>query len=207
MRFPPKKMRETGVFREVWQKINELIDHSREISITSGRGIRVARTANGTQLTVEEKAVDEAVGVVERATVQEVHGDYLVCLTTEDGETLNVAKPPQLRRTTFHGLSVDGFTWDLSLDGLTRTGVASATARTQEAVDPTYTPGVTQIWIARFESSATVIGDFGEDLTVEHIDLNVDARRFEMARKQVAVCISNDNNWRMYIRASDPFRP
>lgn len=107
-----RKMPERGLFGPVWVEYNRMVDHIREMSVVGGRNIRLTRTLNGSLILAEavKKGAPGDPGVVKQYRVKEVFDDYLRCRefdgTTEDANDVQVAKPFNLRRTGWHGVSV-----------------------------------------------------------------------------------------------------
>lgn len=105
MTSPPRKQRESGVFKEVWRITNALTDYVREISPmpSLSRGVSVDRKSNGTGFRVEVPEVEGGTGRVVSFRVHSIYGDYIVGTNLETGELTNLAKPFNLRRTPWDG--------------------------------------------------------------------------------------------------------
>ncbi len=106
----PRKRAEVGLFREVWKETNRLLDYIREISPTTGRGVRVSRTLNNTLFTADIPRVEPGEpGVVKQFIVRTIEADYLGCEewdgTNATGSAVFVAKPFNLRKNPWNGLT------------------------------------------------------------------------------------------------------
>lgn len=177
MRSAPRKQRETGFFREVWKAYNDLVDYCRETAVTSGRGVVVTRTANGTLLSASAIAGNDV--EIKQFRLKSVQDDYLVCRTwdgTTEGETdYNVAKPYDLRRTGWHGVTV---TYSLesilgasaSVSYFYQTGTYRIANGTEhQGIRPFYVPDKTVIYAVKADHT-------GVEDAPDWIDLNTDAR-------------------------------
>jgi hypothetical protein len=145
---------------------------------------------------------------VQRFKLVSVSGDYLSCQKVSelgivtDATTVLIAKPFHLRRSTYQSTTVNGFGITVSADGSTRTWV-QGNATIVDRVEPAY--DVNQPIYGTQPTGRSEVEVNGNRLV--WLDINVDARIYQMAQVQVAVCINNDNNWRMFVRGSAPFRP
>lgn len=124
------------------------------------------------KLRVEEIAADPptTTGVIQKARIDSLAGDYLVCnlwdYVEEDwsAETVNVAKPPSLRNSV---TSEGGFSYSYS-DTNTRTATAAGYDAIVYSVDRPYAVG-----------TVLMVADTGGDTGVTdatYVDLNWDAR-------------------------------
>lgn len=178
MRSAPRKQRESGFFREVWKAYNDLVDYCREIAVTSGRGVTVTRTANGTLLSASVAAASDV--QIKQFRVKSVQNDYLVCRefdgTTELETDVNVAKPFELRRTGWHGVTVT-YTLESILGAQASVSYAYQTATYRiangtehQGIRPFYVPDQTVIFASKVENGTGV-----EDAD-EWIDINTAGR-------------------------------
>lgn len=189
MRSAPHKKRESGLFKEVWRAYNELVDFCREIApLQSGRGVKVTRTSNGTLLQADIPEVSGGSGVVKQFLVKSVQDDYITCVefdgTNETGGSVLVAKPFNLRRTGWHGVTVN-----YTLEGYPSSpGTLAITYSMTSAVYRTATIGSSvehQVIIPRYVPNKSVIfasqseNETGVD-AAEWQDLNVDGRAWAM---------------------------
>lgn len=108
MQHPPKKQRESGLFKEVWIAYNNLVDYVREISPqqSSSQGVYVDRKSNGTSFRIVPSRQSTGNARVVRMRVTSVLDDKLVCTNLEDGQAVNVAKDFNLRKTGWHGQTI-----------------------------------------------------------------------------------------------------
>lgn len=187
MRSAPRKQRETGVFKEVWKAINDLIDYAREISPqqSMSQGVIVDRKSNGTGFKIIPSEVGES-GLVKQFRVQSQEDDYLVCKEfdgTTEGETVNVAKPHGLRVSGWNGQFVI-YTLEAPLGGAPlsvtytkvtashRTSFTAPNTSEHQAIRPFYVNGQTVIFASRSENG-TGVSD-----APDWIDLNTDGRAY-----------------------------
>lgn len=178
MNTPPRKESETGLYAPVWRKMNQLIDYMREISLVSGRNIKLTRTMNGT-LALGEASVSvppAEAGKIEQFKLRVVSNDTLLCVRwdgTTEGEEVFVYKPWKLRRTTWEGQTV-----------------VITTERTPATISVTYTavsstkrtatsPEIgteNQYVIPRYAANDIIYAMRCDDFDGNYIDLNVDGR-------------------------------
>ena len=108
----PRKYGETGLHKDVWKAINGLIDHLRRISPLGGDGIKVTRSVNGSLVSIIPEPVAQGIVAAEikQYRVKSVADDHLVCRefngTSESGGDVLIAKPFNLRKTGWDGVSV-----------------------------------------------------------------------------------------------------
>jgi len=185
MRSAPKKKRESGALKEVWQAHNELVDFVREIapSQSPGSNVIITRTANGTLFRANEsKAVESA--AISTFRLVRVENDYLVChawdFTSEGSEEVVVAKDYEFRVTGWHGQTVryrselTGGVIDVSYSysstdgGVTRVATSAGITETQ-AIRTPFVNGRSVIVAVKLNTNTGVSG-------AEWIDLNTSGR-------------------------------
>lgn len=110
-----------------------------------------------------------------RFKVQSVHTDYLTCRTydgtTTGTEDINVAMPWDLRRTPFHGLTVNGITYTYSSD-IQRSATNGTTTETHVITPPYFTN--CEIWAFRAVGGGTSVTVSSDGLVWQ--DMNVSGR-------------------------------
>lgn len=179
----PQKKRETGALKEVWKAYNLLIDYCRAIAVTpTNRGVRIARTMNGTQLSAEipRFQTESGIGVFRYKSMQD---EYLVCRSWDwenEGETdVLIAKPYNMRVSSWNGQSIS-YTRESSLGGGTvvvtytkvtaahRTAVGGGITE-QQAIREPYLGNISVIFA---EKCDTGVDD------CDWLDTNADGRAF-----------------------------
>lgn len=118
-----------------------------------------------------------------RATVREIHDDYLVCKKSsepDDAPTVLVAKPRALRVSDFNGTTKeypDGEEYQHAyFDSHRRHRIRVSDSTIQmDTVWPPYISGDSQIWIALQPDGTNLEVD---GITVRYLDLNEDGRAF-----------------------------
>lgn len=209
---PPSLMRVSGVTRELREKINEIIDYQRSLTPRPSASVKVNHTRAGVYYQTKKESDGETeVGVVHQAVIREIHDDHLLCRlrsSTNINETFLVAKPWSLRVSSYGPFeSSDNLLWGLPVfweeDGQNRTlkkTIQDADGNDKVIeIDQQLIPGygvedgdiqdpptdLAIIYVAKVEEDAELVID-GE--AVEWIDLNVDARRFEMPIVPFKLC-------------------
>jgi hypothetical protein len=185
MRSAPKKRRESGALKEVWQAFNELVDFTRETAPmpSIGSGVTVTRTSNGTLYKVSP-CDTVAASPVNRYLVTSVANDHLVCRlmsgSSTTGEDVLIAKPNDLRRTGWHGqivqytIETTGLTRNVSysfVSAVYRTATSGTTVENQ-VIRPPYVANRSVIFAVESDNGT------GVDLAPDLIDLNTDGRAF-----------------------------
>jgi hypothetical protein len=131
----------------------------------------------GLGLTPSESAALVGTSGVQRARfkVVSVHTDYLTCHTydgtTTGTEDIPVAMPWDLRRTPFHGLTVNGVTYTYSSD--TQRSATNGTDTETHVITPPYFAGC-EIWAFRAVGGGTSVTVSSDGVTWQ--DMNVSGR-------------------------------
>jgi hypothetical protein len=185
MRQVPNKKRETGALKEVWIAHNNLLDYCREISPqqSSANGVYVDRKSTGTSFKIVKQAAAGGDARVVRMRVIAVANDQLSCLNLDDGETLNVAKPFNLRSANWHGEDIlytlepypsapTTLTIHYAMVTPTYRIATIGTYDEHQVIRPQYVPGFSEIFAAGCESSGVSGCDW--------VDLNADGRAWTM---------------------------
>lgn len=183
MNSPPRKIPETGLFRDVWKEVNKDRDFMREIALLGGRNIRKQRTLNGTLIVAEAvQAVSSAPASIRRFLIREMHDDYILCDEVNGDVGIFVAKPWRLRRTPFDGQTLtyqdeNAANYNVSFaysNPIKRTATIGTTTETQTVV-PRYEINQDYIFGTEAENGTGVNG-------ADIIDLNVDGRAWARTR-------------------------
>ena len=165
---PPEKFRAVagGPFEDIARQLNELRRFAISIKPVSGRNIQ-CDDSGSYGVTVNQAKVKgggEAVeGVLKQYLVDATEPDYLECRLysngSASGNTVYIAKPHELRRTPWHGVTItfvhefNGATFtitythagDNARTGVLRTSQGVIVATEKYAIIPRYLPGVTVI--------------------------------------------------------------
>jgi hypothetical protein len=148
--------------------------------LVPGMGLCLGLAAGSGRVSVPRAAALE----LARMRVQSVGNDHLVCRIW-DGATsgtldIPVAKPPELRRTGWHGATLDGITYTYS-SGYQRSATDGVDTEDQ-VIGPPYTVsgGSVEILALRPALGTGGLGVTFNDAAVEWIDLNLAARRWEV---------------------------
>ena len=185
MRSAPRKKRETGFFKEVWVAQNEIVDFIREIAPqqSGSQGVLVDRKSNGTSFKVIPSVQQTGNARVVRMRVTSVQNDYLVCTNLEDGGSVNVAKPFNLRSASWNGETIT-YTLEPYPNAPATLAIAyaqiTATYRTatiggyveHQVIRPQYKLAFSEIFAAACDSTG-VSG-------CEWVDINADGRAWTM---------------------------
>jgi hypothetical protein len=177
---PPRKESETGLYAPVWRKINQMLDYMREISVVNGRDVRVSRTMNGTLLLGTAKGEASVPSVSKLCRVKSIEADYLVCRdwggtdnTSDDGASdIYVARSYELRRTTYHGKSVEFdtgsevFTASYSYTSNTRRVKTILLVPETQVIVPYYKVDFTVIDAVELVGESGVLGPDGQSITL-----------------------------------------
>lgn len=195
MTTPPRKMPETGIFRDIWREFNRLNDFVRASAVVAGRNVRINRTMNGTLAFAQAPPAQKAEpGVVKQYRVREVFNDYLRCRefdgTTEDLEDTLVAKPFDLRFTGWHGQTVTVpleaypgapgtslailYTFQTPIYRIATYTIGAGSTAEHQVIVPRYIPNRSVIFASQSENE-TGVAD------VDWIDLNADGRAWARA--------------------------
>lgn len=166
------------------------------VRIMDSPDIRAVHSTRGVMLMVNRKGGGPGHIEVQRlriiAGVNGVNkGDYISCEfwdgTTAEG-SVNVAKPWLLRRSTLHGQTRGGETFDYEADALTRTVTHDGLSGDPESVEvlwPQYRP-LDEVWAVRVSEGTGVMAGSQE---VEYLDLNVDGRTFVHPYQLTTMCV------------------
>lgn len=160
----PRKQREVGLYRPVWQEFNRVIDYLHSLTINSGRGIKVTRGVNGTTISADIPK-QNAKGVRQFRLVS-IQNDFYTCKEwdgqAEFGDEVYIARPFEHRVSNFNGQSIaynsdgDSFTATYSYTSATkRTKTISGTAETQVLI-PLFKTGFTIIYAMEVAFPITV---------------------------------------------------
>jgi hypothetical protein len=187
MRSAPQRKRETGLFKEVWVAYNNLVEFCREIApIQSGnQGVQVERKSNGTSFRVSPANQATGNARVVRMRVTSVLDDKLVCTNLEDGQSVNVAKDFNLRKTGWHGQTIvytlepypnAPATLTVSYDMPTATYRRATIGGYVEhqVIRPIFKLGLSEIFAAACEDTGVSGCDW--------VDINADARAWTMVQ-------------------------
>lgn len=99
----------------------------------------VNRLTSGVDLPSQSKTAGKAGAVAAVAfTLVSVSNDYLVC-TDANGNTVNIAKPYELRYTPFHGQTINGITYTYSSS--TQRSATDGTDTETQYITPNYVAG------------------------------------------------------------------
>jgi hypothetical protein len=117
-----------------------------------------------------------------RFAVLSVGYDHLVCRTwdgaTQGSEDVLVAKPLELRKTGWHGATIDGVAYTYS-SGTARSASKDGDSEDQ-VIGPPYTVSETTLEIVAMAGIAGGTGVDVDGVAVRWIDLNLAARRWEV---------------------------
>lgn len=189
---PPRKIPEVGLFRQVWQKLNETNEYLRQTRSIGGRNIAQRRTLNGT-LTVAEATAGDAGSEIIQLRLKTIQNDFYTCRSwdgqTEGTTDIFVARPFGHRVTNFNGQSIawssdgDSFTASYSYSSTTkRTKTISGVAETQVLVpyfkadfDLIYAVEVKQLITIRSGAGYATLTD-PNNVPIRLLDLNVEGR-------------------------------
>lgn len=181
----PEKKRESGALKEVWIAHNQTRDCLASLipQQSGSTGVIIRRTVNGTGWKVQVPKQAAAAGKVVRMRVVTVGFDELTCTNLEEGGSVQVAKPFNLRRDGWQGVTVAytlppyptslgtlSVTYDV-VTPIYRTATVGAYVEHQ-VISPYYVEGFSEIYAAQCEQS----GISG----VDWVDLNADARAWTM---------------------------
>jgi len=191
----PRKRSESGPFGEIWKAFNELVDYQRSSAPTNGRGIRITRSMNGAVFSADEvpPVQDSGPVAVKRYLVISVQNDYLVCREMEGasptGPSINVAKPYDLRRTGWDGVTVTytiapypgapatraiGYAYDSPILRRANITIGASSSTEYQEIIPYYVPNRSQIFALEPENDTGVA-------SVTWQDLNTDGRAWAKA--------------------------
>lgn len=187
----PHKLNEGGAFRSLRKRINGIIEQQRRLAPLAGIGIKVDRNGNGSVISVTQvpKAAKGTPGVITQYRLISVQDDYLTCQEFDGsaaGDTVLIAKPFNLRKTGWHGVTVTyqleafpggGGNMQISYNYIGPTyRIATLVAggvpgSEQQVILPRYVPGKSIIFAS---GSSNGTGVSSADL----IDINADGRAF-----------------------------
>lgn len=196
------KLKEAGIARDIRKKINECIDAITALRIADGPGYRVKRTARGTVLGIDRDTDVETVagGDVQRFKITSIASTWLVCRKVDSAgaETSStdykVMRPEFLRtnkgmlsgNTSTPSLtSAQSRTYDITRNN--PTGVGTTNYTITEILWPNYTAGNFIFGINPIIGGTVDDGAGGQ---VDWIDLNIDARRWQLELQPTEVCVS-----------------
>lgn len=183
MRPPPRKEPETGIFRDVWKKLNEVIDYAREIAPVSGRGIKVDRTMNGALFSADIESAPSP-SRIQQFRLKEVGTNWLRCRswngTTEGATNIYIARALTHRQSVFDGQSIsfssdgDAFTASYVYSSATkRVKTISGVAETQVII-PLYKVDFDVIYASECQQSTGLLDPANAPIVL--VDLNTDGR-------------------------------
>lgn len=185
MQSVPPKSRESGFFKEVWIEMNRIKDYIREISPTQSgsQGVYVDRKSNGTAYRIIPSRQIAGNARVVRMLVTQVLDDKLICTNQEDGQSVSVAKPFNLRDTNWDGQSIQYTLEPYPNSQPTLTvayGMITPSYRTatiggyveHQVIRPQYKVNFSQIFAAACDSTGVSGCDW--------VDINADGRAWTM---------------------------
>jgi len=142
---------------------------------------------------------------IKRFRIETVGDDYLVCKAVdEDGSVppnaalYYIAKPAELRASTYSGIVIGG--WSYAVDAGAGTRTATWTLpdgeflnglQTVEKCEPGYNAGYNFIFAAQATPNAGVTDPNNASAKLTWLDMNVDARKWMPPRVMVRACINN----------------
>lgn len=187
---PSGTSKETNWFRNLVRAV-------RERSIEVGPGLRASYGVNRTLIElagIQEILEQAEASELQRFLVTEDAADYMECVKVDDdgvpyGSGVLVARPLHLRRTGFHGTTVNyrGGTFRLEYaDTTTRRCYDADNRYFDESIWPPYVQGDSEIYGMRPKGKPPVFRLDGTQL--EWLDINVSSRIFEPNVTKVQVC-------------------
>lgn len=205
------KLDENRTARTIRKTVNRIIDELNAVTVRAGLGYKVKRTALGTVLEIARGAASEA-GNIQRFKIMSIADNWLVCrkVDEDDAETSStdykVMRPIMLRKDKAlpSGASAGSLAYPADQE---RTFTITTT------VAPIRTVTVKQVMTPKYVANDFIYGADGilggtvDDGTGEHvewIDLNIDARKWDMALKLVAVCVTGNVTQYALAQITDP---
>jgi hypothetical protein len=208
----PSKLNERGPARSIRKKINELIDFAKSLRVADSPTVKSKWLATGQVLSALRgaSAIEDAGAKIQRFKVQSVEDEWLICR--------KVALPGVELSTTDYKVMKPIATWGVG--GLpsgfnpgsvgletpqvrsytVTTGSPSKTFTINEQIFPPYDTG-TIVFAIKPIIGGTLIDAEGTD--IEWLDLNVDARKWEMVLQQVEVCVNGVTHYAL-AKVSEP---
>lgn len=190
--------------------LQRALDQIRRQRIVSGAGYKVTETPRGTTLEFPPSKGGGPGGEVEciRCEVTSTGADFLLANRLDTNEQIIVAKPENLRRSSFHGLTINGITYQAGADAQTRTARQTVRFNNQditleilETVDPSYIY-VRHIYVMKAKGG-TGADVFGEEPV--WIDINVSARYWKPNYKDYPLCLGGEA-WAAIFSAGEPVK-
>lgn len=190
---PPKRQPEVGPFADIWKAINRLLDYTVAIRPIGSQSARVRQTSYGSIITTTEggeSATQPASGTLQQYIVTAVDADHLECRLysngSASGDTVNIAKPHELRQTVWHNQTIQfthEFTGRVYQITFAAVGTSGRTATLknaagvpisaeQQVVIPRYIPGVTVILAMESEQGLGISSPSG----ITKCDVNAGSR-------------------------------
>lgn len=141
---------------------------------------------------------------IKRFRIETVSDDYLVCKAVEADGTVPagaalwyIAKPAELRGSTYSGVTVGGWSYALDSGAATRTGTYTLAdgqfvqgMTTVEKCEPSYTALYTHIYASQVTPNTGVPDPQNASQKLTWLDLNVDARKWLPPRRMVTACLN-----------------
>lgn len=192
MNSPPRKYSEKGLYAPVWKELNRILRYIQEIAPTTGHGVDVKRTMNGSLIRSTKRADAEPGSVLNQYILKEILGDYLRCRTYDDGGEggvdIFIAKPFRLRQTPFDGETItfdsDGDSYVASYSYLSSTNrmVTIGGVQERQIVVPTWKTDFDIIYAMEVVEPTGVEDEDENPITL--LDINADGRAFARAFNQ-----------------------
>jgi hypothetical protein len=189
---PPGRIAETGPFKSVWRRINEIRDFCVAISPVEGNGVRVRETSYGSIISTEKQKSVAGGTTISQYRVEGIYDDYLTCKKyssgSVSGSVMKIAKPWDLQKTPWHGYTlvfaheVTGTQITLTFNynnGYWRTvsrkiGASTSIVTEDQVIIPRYVIGKSVIYASDVEETLTIADTTAGEVT--KIDLNVSGR-------------------------------
>jgi len=144
--------------------------------LTGGPGVQITSFGDRLVVSVDQKRTPNS--RFRQMSVVSNHGDYIKCKAlnasgSEDGDSIYVLKPWELRRSPFDGETVGGVAYEYSSDD-ERTATPSSGAPEVQSISPEYFAGAV-IYAMDTDTSVEVETDQFSKL----IDVNLDGRKWK----------------------------